>query len=224
MLTQYASWRWTLLINVPIAILAAVFATRLVTREPRSEAAGLRRRGSRHRHGRAALPRLRVHPGRVRRLGVAASPSRCIGSWPPCCSPSFVLIERRSQSPATAAARRARPQPWRLVHRLAARRDRDVRDVPLPHLLLPGNARILGGPDRLCLLAVLPRDHRRAPTLSSRSCPRSGPKVADGVRVRLAAFGLFLFTGIGVHTSYLAHLLPAEIIVSFGMGTAFVPL
>src|SRR5580698_8152606 len=29
-LTQYASWRWTLLINVPIAILAAVFATRLV--------------------------------------------------------------------------------------------------------------------------------------------------------------------------------------------------
>ena len=35
-LTQYASWRWTLLINVPIAVLAAVFATRLV-RESRSE-------------------------------------------------------------------------------------------------------------------------------------------------------------------------------------------
>src|SRR6202034_708836 len=36
-LTQYASWRWTLLINVPIAILAAVFATRLV-RESRGSA------------------------------------------------------------------------------------------------------------------------------------------------------------------------------------------
>ena len=40
----------------------------------------------------------------------------------------------------------------------------------------------------------------------------------------VAATGLFLFTGIGVHTNYLIHLLPAEIIVSFGMGSAFVPL
>ena len=30
-LTQYASWRWTLLINVPIAIVAAIAATRFVT-------------------------------------------------------------------------------------------------------------------------------------------------------------------------------------------------
>ncbi len=30
-LTQYASWRWTLLINVPIAIMAAIAATRFVT-------------------------------------------------------------------------------------------------------------------------------------------------------------------------------------------------
>src|ERR1700683_3090549 len=30
-LTQYASWRWTLLINVPIAVLAAIAATRFVT-------------------------------------------------------------------------------------------------------------------------------------------------------------------------------------------------
>ena len=30
LLTEYASWRWTLLINVPIAILAALAATRLV--------------------------------------------------------------------------------------------------------------------------------------------------------------------------------------------------
>ena len=30
-LTQYASWRWTLLINVPIAIVAAIAAARFVT-------------------------------------------------------------------------------------------------------------------------------------------------------------------------------------------------
>ncbi|HEY6426692.1 MAG TPA: MFS transporter, partial [Acidimicrobiales bacterium] len=31
LLTEYASWRWTLLINVPIAVLAAVAATRVVS-------------------------------------------------------------------------------------------------------------------------------------------------------------------------------------------------
>jgi len=30
-LTQYASWRWTLLVNVPIAVVAAFFATRVLT-------------------------------------------------------------------------------------------------------------------------------------------------------------------------------------------------
>jgi hypothetical protein len=40
----------------------------------------------------------------------------------------------------------------------------------------------------------------------------------------LAAIGLILFTRIGLHTDYLVRILPAEVIVSFGMGTAFVPL
>src|SRR5215469_1215721 len=39
LLTQYVSWRWTLLINTPIAVLTAVFATRLVS-ESRSEHRG----------------------------------------------------------------------------------------------------------------------------------------------------------------------------------------
>ena len=34
LLTEYASWRWTLLINVPIAIIAAVATTRVRAREP----------------------------------------------------------------------------------------------------------------------------------------------------------------------------------------------
>ncbi len=40
----------------------------------------------------------------------------------------------------------------------------------------------------------------------------------------LAGAGLGLFTLVGVHSSYFPHIFPAEIIVSFGMGTAFVPL
>jgi predicted MFS family arabinose efflux permease len=61
-------------------------------------------------------------------------------------------------------------------------------------------------------------------TLSSRLLPRVGPRWLMTGGFSLAAIGLLLFTGVGVHTDYLLRLLPAEIIVSFGMGTAFVPL
>ena len=35
---------------------------------------------------------------------------------------------------------------------------------------------------------------------------------------------MFWLTQIGVHTSFAAHVLPAEILISLGMGMAFVPL
>ncbi len=41
LLTQYVSWRWTLLINVPIAIGAALFATRLVNESRAERGSGL---------------------------------------------------------------------------------------------------------------------------------------------------------------------------------------
>ncbi len=40
----------------------------------------------------------------------------------------------------------------------------------------------------------------------------------------LAAGGLVWFTGLTVDSSYLPHVLPPEILVSLGMGMAFVPL
>src|ERR1700688_78340 len=40
----------------------------------------------------------------------------------------------------------------------------------------------------------------------------------------LAAGGLVWFTGLSVHSSYLVHVLPPEILVSLGMGMAFVPM
>ena len=39
----------------------------------------------------------------------------------------------------------------------------------------------------------------------------------------MGAIGLAWFTQIGVHTSYVTHVLPAELIVSIGLGFAFVP-
>ena len=40
----------------------------------------------------------------------------------------------------------------------------------------------------------------------------------------LAVVGLVLFTRLGVGTSYATHVLPAEMVMSLGVGLAFVPL
>ena len=39
----------------------------------------------------------------------------------------------------------------------------------------------------------------------------------------MGAVGLAWFTQIGVHTAYVTHVLPAELMVSIGLGFAFVP-
>ncbi len=67
-LTEFASWRWTLLINVPIAVVAAFAALRVVAREPQPGQPRLRPSGRGHRHRRPAGPRVRLHQGGNRRL------------------------------------------------------------------------------------------------------------------------------------------------------------
>jgi MFS family permease len=60
--------------------------------------------------------------------------------------------------------------------------------------------------------------------LASRLLPRIGPRALMIAGLTLAAGGLVWFTGLSVHSSYLAHVLPPEVLVSLGMGMAFVPL
>ena len=60
--------------------------------------------------------------------------------------------------------------------------------------------------------------------LASRLLPRMGPRTLMIVGLTLAAGGLLWFTGLTVHSSYTAHVLAPEILVSLGMGMAFVPL
>jgi MFS family permease len=60
--------------------------------------------------------------------------------------------------------------------------------------------------------------------LASRLLPRTGPRALMVVGLLLATGGLFWFTGLGVGSSYLAHVLPPEVLVSLGMGLAFVPM
>ena len=61
-------------------------------------------------------------------------------------------------------------------------------------------------------------------TLASRFLPRIGPRLVMGGGLVLAAAGLFLFSTIDVASTYVSIVLPAELIVSLGMGLAFVSL
>ncbi|HTZ07609.1 MAG TPA: MFS transporter, partial [Acidimicrobiales bacterium] len=61
-------------------------------------------------------------------------------------------------------------------------------------------------------------------TVASRIMPRIGPRLLMAGGFALGAVGLALFTMVGVHSAYFAHIFPEELIVSLGMGASFVPL
>ena len=59
-------------------------------------------------------------------------------------------------------------------------------------------------------------------TLASRLLPRLGARVVMTGGLLLAMAGLNLFSTLDVHSTYVAVVLPAEVIVSLGMGLSFV--
>jgi MFS family permease len=59
---------------------------------------------------------------------------------------------------------------------------------------------------------------------SSKIIPRTGPKPVMVGGFSAATLGMLWLTQIGAHTSFTAHVLPAEILISIGMGLAFVPM
>ncbi|HVA02765.1 MAG TPA: MFS transporter [Acidimicrobiales bacterium] len=220
-LTQLASWRWTLLINVPIALVAAFAASRVV-RESSGETKaaydlpgavtvtgalfllvyGFTVAGT---HGWAAPLTLALLVGSAVLLAV------------------FTVIELRSKHPLL---------PMRVVL------DRNRGGSYLASLLVGSG--MLGtflfltyffqGTLHYSALktgfAFLPFSGGIiiGAGLASRLLPRIGPRVLMVAGLTMAAAGLLWFTGLTVHSSYLVHVLPPEILVSLGMGMSFVPL
>ena len=63
-----------------------------------------------------------------------------------------------------------------------------------------------------------------AATVASKLLPRFGPRFMMTGGFAVAALGLAWLSRVTPTTSYLAHVLPAEVLISLGMGTAFVPM
>ncbi|MGH9172118.1 MAG: MFS transporter [Acidimicrobiales bacterium] len=221
LLTQYASWRWTLLINVPIAIVAAVLATSQV-RESRAEVRG----------GYDAIGAFAVTGGllalvygftRAQSDGWGAPVTLSLLAAALVLLVSFVVREMRTSSPLL---------PMRVLV------DRNRGGSFLASLLV-GIALFgtflfltyymqgtLGYSALKTGFAFLPFSAGiiLGAGLASQLLPRLGARAIMVTGLVLGCAGLVWFTQIGVDTSYLAHVLPAEIIVSLGMGLSFVPL
>jgi EmrB/QacA subfamily drug resistance transporter len=220
-LTQLASWRWTLLINVPIALLAAFAASRFI-QESRAESRsgydipgavsvtaglfllvyGFTTAGT---SGWSAPLTVALLAGAVAMLAV------------------FVRIELRSPHPLL---------PMRVIL------DRNRGGAFLAALLVGGA--MLGtflfltyffqGTLHYSALktgfAFLPFSGGIifGAGVASRLLPRFGPRSLMVVGLGFATVGLAWFTRLGVDSTYVSHVLFPEIIVSLGMGMAFVPM
>jgi len=220
-LTEFASWRWTLLINVPIAVTAAVAATRVVS-ESRSPA----------NHG-YDLPGAATVTGGLLALvygftkagtdGWTSSVTLALFGAAAVLLVAFVLIEMRASHPLL---------PLRVVL------DRNRGGSFLASLLV-GTA-MLGTFLSLTYYfqgtlhySALKSGFAFIPfslgiitgaTVASRLLPRFGPRVVMGGGLLMATAGLFLFSTLDVHSAYVSTVLPAEIIVSLGMGVSFVAM
>jgi EmrB/QacA subfamily drug resistance transporter len=220
-LTEFASWRWTLLINVPIAVLAAVAATRVVA-ESRSSA----------NHG-YDLPGAATVTGGLLALVYGFTKAGTDG-WTSVTTVvlfaiaavllvAFVAIEYRAAHPLL---------PLRVVL------DRDRGGSFLASLLV-GTA-LLGTFLSLTYYfqgtlhySALKSGFAFVPfslgiisgaALASRLLPRFGPRSVMAFGLLMGTGGLVLFSTLDLHSAYVSTVLPAEIIVSIGMGLAFVSM
>jgi EmrB/QacA subfamily drug resistance transporter len=220
-LTEYLSWRWTLLVNTPIAI-AVAFAAIPLVKESRAT-------GDRHFDVPGAVVAtsglaLLVYgfteaslrgwsaPLTLTLIGVAVALLAVFVGW-----------ETRARNPML---------PLRIV--LDRNRGGSYAAFMLSTLALFGTFLFLTYYFQDVLhysalkagLAFLPFPAGiiTSSTIASRTLPRYGPRVLAAGGFAAAALGMLWLTQLTPTASYPLHVVPAELLISLGMGHVFVPL
>lgn len=220
-LTQYLSWRWTLLVNTPIAI-AVAFAAFPLLKESRAE-------GNRH----LDLPGTIAVTGGLALLVYGFteasthgwSNARTIGTLvvSAIILVQFVLWESRAKNPIL---------PLRIIA------DRNRGGSYLAFLLATlamfsmflflsyDFQNVLGYSPLKAGVAFLPFPLGviTSSVIASKTLPRFGPRALGMFGFTLATLGLLWLTQLPPHSAYLVHVVPAELLISLGMGQVFVPL
>jgi EmrB/QacA subfamily drug resistance transporter len=218
-LTEYASWRWCLLINVPIALLAAVASLRIIGESRTSS-------GTTHYDipgvllSTAGLVSLVYGFTKAVTDGWSSTPTLTLIAVGVALLATFVVVEAHSASPLL---------PLRVVlerNRGGAYLAALLNVVGLFAMFIFVSyymQQILHYSAAEAGLAFLPfaLGVVVAAAASTSLLPKIGPRVAISVGLLLSALGLLWLTQIGVHTSYWTHLFPQQIVMSLGLGLAF---
>jgi EmrB/QacA subfamily drug resistance transporter len=220
-LTDYLQWRWCLYINVPIAAAAFILGRRVLPATPA-------RRGSS-----MDIPGvLLVTSGLVAMVfGLSEAATK---GWSSALTlaalttglallAAFGVVESRVRSPL-------------LPLRIPAERNRGgsylgiglaVTAMSGLFLLLTYDFQVvLGYSPARAGMAFLPLSAAvlvSSTTISRALLPRVPPRLLMTPGLTLGAIGLALLTGLDVHSSYVDHILPAEVLLGLGMGAVFVP-
>jgi EmrB/QacA subfamily drug resistance transporter len=220
-LTQFASWRWTLLINVPIALFAAIAARRVITESRAAAKHGYDLPGAATATGGLFL--LVYGFTMVASHGWGSTLTVSLFAGAIAFLAAFVAIELRSPHPLL---------PLRVV--LDKRRGGSLLASLLVGCAMLGTFLFLtyflqgtlGYSALKTGFAFLPFSAGIivGAGTASRILPRSGPRALMVTGLAMATLGLLWFSRLGVHSTYAAHILLPEIIVSIGMGLVFVPM
>ncbi len=222
-LTEYASWRWCLLVNVPIAIATALAALPTV-HESRAE-------GDRHYDIPGAVLVTGGLVALVYGFTQAAKPGMGWGATETVSLlvaaavllVAFVVVELHTAHPLL---------PMRIVL------DRNRGGSFLASLLVGAGLFAmflfltyyfqinLGYSPLKSGFAFLPFSAGiiLAAGLASTLLPRTGPKPLMLAGLAIASAGIFYLTQLGSRSSWLSHVLPAELAMSIGLALVFVPL
>lgn len=219
-LTEYASWRWTLLVSTPVAIVTAVAAARYLI-ESRADG-----------DTKYDLPGAITSTAGLAALVYGFTKAADDG-WDSATTIAFlitgvallvvfVLIETRSQHPLL---------PMRVIL------DRNRGGAFLASFMIGIGLfgfflflsfylqQTLGYSALMTGVAFLPfTGGIVAGAGLSTLLSRLGPRLLMSGGLLIAAIGMALLTRIGVDTSYWTHVLPAEMLISFGAGVAFGPM
>jgi EmrB/QacA subfamily drug resistance transporter len=221
MLTEWASWRWTLLVNVPFA-LAAFFGSRRLVAESKAD-------GEVHfdlfgtATVTAGLVALVYGFTKAETDGWSSGVTISLLVAAVALLSSFVAIEARIEHPLLplrVLADRTRGGSF-LANLLT------IAGMFSTFLLLTFYLQgTLGYSALKTGLAYLPYSVGTfaGATLAAQLMPRIGPRLLLVGGLVLGAIGLVMFAQLGVHTGFASHVLPAEVITSLGLGLAFVPL
>jgi EmrB/QacA subfamily drug resistance transporter len=231
-LTEYASWRWCLGVNVPVALIVAAAALPLVHEskahgDTRYDVPGVLLATAGlfslvYGFTEAARAKHPDNPGDTAVQGWTAPSTLSFLAAAVVLLIAFFLWERRVRNPLL---------PLRVVL------DRNRGGSYLTFLLVGSGLFAmflfltyyfqlnLGYTPMKAGFAFLPFSVGIILTAGvvSRLLPRVGPRALMMPGLALAVVGMLLLTRIGQDTAYWSHVLPSEIMVSIGMGCVFIP-